>query len=209
MSWLSRSRPTPETDRQPGAGGGEHPAAEERAAPGIAALFDGLKPDGSHAVLDLGPGTGGHLRLYRPFARQVGFADLVPEPPRGPGWAAALKALPPRPGRPYDIVLLWNVFDRLAPAERSVLMDRVVELTGPGARLYTVVESSETASSRPMGFTLLDLERISQEPLGPPEPARERVLPAEVERLLSPFEVMRAFTLRLGWREYVAVRRRS
>lgn len=209
MSWLSRSRPTTRSDPEPGAGGGEHGDAEERAAPGIAALFDGLDQDGDHAVLDLGPATDRHLRLYRSFARQIGFADLLPEPPRGRGWAAALDALPSRPSRPFDIVLLWNLFDRLAPTERSSLMERVVELTGPGARLYTVVEASESASSRPMGFTLVDLGRVSQEPLGPPEPARERLLPAEVERLLSPFEVMRAFTLRLGWREYVAVRRRS
>jgi hypothetical protein len=33
------------------------------------------------------------------------------------------------------------------------------------------------------------------------------LLPAQVEKLLEPFDVVRAFTLRTGMREYMAVKR--
>jgi hypothetical protein len=38
-------------------------------------------------------------------------------------------------------------------------------------------------------------------------PARDPLLPAQVERLLAPFEVAHAFTLKSRLREYVVVRR--
>ena len=44
------------------------------------------------------------------------------------------------------------------------------------------------------------------EPAGAPRPARSPLLPAEVERLLAPFHVVRAFTLKGGLREYLGVR---
>ena len=176
----------------------------ERTSPGLSALFGALKEDGRHAILDLGPAGNRHLKLFGRFARQIRFAGLVPGPPRGPALSAALEALPPNPEQPYDVVLAWDIFDRLNPVERAVLVDRLVEVSAPDARLYAVVDSTGDATTRPFRLTVLDVDRVSQESVGPSEPAEAHLLPAHVERLLGPFEVVHAFSLRIGQREYVA-----
>jgi hypothetical protein len=171
------------------------------------ALFEGLSEDGRHVILDLGPAAGSHLRLYGRFAREVRFAGLLPRPPRGRALTEALAALPRRPDRPYDIVLAWNVLDLLSPEERELLIHEVAGLTASGARLYALVDASEEPTTRPFRFALEDLGHVRQEAAGPPESAPRKLLPAGVERLLAPFEVSRAFTLRSALREYVAVKR--
>ncbi len=202
MSWLGRTReaePPPGEQEAP-------PAPVERAAPGVAALFEGLAEDGRHAVLDLGPASGEHLRIFRRYGRRVCFGDLLPNPPRGEAWREALAAVPVHPGGSYDVVLLWDVLDRVAESEREALVARLVELTSPGARLWAVVESSDEVESRSRRYALRGVDRVAWEPAGPVEPGGRKLLPAEVERLLQPFEILRAFTLRSGFREYVAAR---
>lgn len=180
------------------------PPTIERAAPGVAALFQGLRRDGGYAILDMGPAVDPHLRLYGRYARQVRFAGLVPNPPRGEDWTEAVRALPPNPDQPYDLVLMWDLLDRLIPEERPRLMARVTELTAPHARMHLMVDSSGAPITRPLRFTLLDVDRVAQQPVGGPVPAQRQLLPAQLERLLVPFEVVHAFTLRVGFREYMA-----
>jgi hypothetical protein len=209
VGWLGRLRHKPAQDLRPGAEEPERPREAlppplERAAPGVAALFAGLSADGSHSVLDLGPAAENHLDLYGRFSRQIRVADLLTDPPRGPDWAAALQALPPHPRKPYDVVLVWDLLDRLWPEARPALIKRLAELTAPCAGLYVIVDVSGAPTTRPLRFTLLDLDRMVQSVVGPPRPAHGPLLPAQLERLLDPFRVERAFTLRGGLREYVA-----
>jgi hypothetical protein len=207
VDWLRRSRHTPPGDSGPGERRQAGPTPTVRAAPGIVALFDGLSGDGRHAVLDLGPAAEIHLRLFSVFSRQVRFADLLTQPLHGPALAGALRALPPGPQQPYDVVLAWDLLDRLIPEERPRVIERLHQLTAPGARLHIIVNASGEPTVRRLRYTLVDLERISQNAVGPPVPAQRQLLPAEVERLLAPFEVVRAFTLRMGLREYLAVKK--
>lgn len=179
----------------------------ERPSPGAAALFDALVPDGRHSILDLGLAGDLHLRLLSRYSRQIRFAGLLPEPPEEDAWTSALAALPPNTHHPYDVVLAWDILDRIDPPQRLTLMARLAELTAPTARLYAVVDTSGATTTRPLRSTLIDVNRVSMQPVGPPEPARPALLPAPVERLLAPFEVTQAFTLRSGLREYVALKR--
>ena len=207
MDWLRRIRRGPARD---GAGTVPEetvPAPIERAAPGVAALFAGVSEDKSHAVLDFGAAAETSLRLYSGFARRIRFADLLMDTPHGEAWAAALRALPPHPDQPYDLVMVWNLLDCLAREERPPLVERLTQLTASGARLYVVVDVSGEPNPHPLRFTLPSVDRVGQQAVGPPRPAQPQLLPAEVERLLTPFRVVHAFTLRLGLREYVAVRR--
>lgn len=206
MSWLERIRPTRPEATRPSEPVAEVRAPTERAAPGVAALFAGLGPGEGHSVLDLGPAAESHLRLYCGFARQIRFADLLPQPPRGAALRAALGALPPNDRLPYDLVLGWNLLDRLDPEERTLVVGRLAEITAADARLYIVVDASGASTTQPLRFNLLDVDRVSQRPVGRPVPAHRQLLPAQVERLLAPFEVVHAFTLRTGLREYVAVK---
>lgn len=207
MAWLSRLR-RPSQANTPVAEEPGEPSrpSVERGAPGIAALFSDLREDGTHAVLDMGASAETKLRLYSRYARRIRFADLLSDPPRGSAWPGALEALQPHPQQLFDLVLAWNLLDRLPPAERPPLIRRLDQLTTADARIYLLVDASGEPTAPPLRFSLLELDRVSQEPVGPPTPCHAQLLPAEVERLLAPFEVVRAFTLRLGLREYVAMK---
>ena len=207
MGWLRRTGPP-----APGEAGKAEPREAagptevERSAPGIAALFADLNEDGSHAVLDLGSATETNFELYGRYARRIRFADLLTAPMRGEPWAGALRSLPDPSDRPYDLVLLWNLLDLVPPGERPLVVKRMARLTAPGARLYCLVDASREPTTQPLRFTIRDLDRVAQQAVGDPHPAGPELLPAEVERLLMPFEVTHAFTLRLGYREYVAAK---
>ena len=196
MGWLQRLR------KQPTAA----PAAVERATPGVAALLSGVDRNESHSVLDLGPAADASLRVYGRFARRVRFADLIGAA-GSDEWAATLAALPAQADNPYDLIFAWDRLDRLSKEERPALIRRLVEVTAPGARLHLVVESSGKRSIEPQRFTLLDVDRVRSEATGPARPGPAPVLPGEVERLLTPFQVVGGYTLKIGVREYLAVRR--
>jgi hypothetical protein len=182
------------------------PASVERAAPGVASLLEGLTADGTLSVLDLGSASESSFRLYAQFARRIRFADVLVGSSSPGGFPARLEALGPGCQAPFDLVLAWNILDWLRKEDRSALVERLVHLTTPEAKLYVLVDASERPNTYPHRFTLLDRDRVLQQPVGPSKPAHPQLLPAEVERLLTPFRVSQGFCLRQGWREYVAVK---
>lgn len=204
MGWLRRGRREPPTEEQEPEESA--PPRVERAAPGVAALLGGLRETGGHAVLDMGPAVDENLRIYGRFARRVRFADLLKALPSGASWAVALRDVPQHPEQAYDLVLTWNLLDRMVPEQRHLLVERLLEITAPGARLYFAVDTSGERTTHPFRFRLLDEGRVLQEVVGAPHPAWPPILPAEMERLIEPFHVTQAFVLRIGVREYVAVR---
>lgn len=209
MGWLERigGGPGPEEEKETGQGPEDRqPAPVRRSAPALAAALEGLDAGEGHAILDMGIGTRAHLCLYGRFARRIRFAGFLPEPPRGPEARDAILALPSDPERPYDVVLLWDLLDWLAPERRALLIERLAGMTAPGARLYAVVRATRETALRPLRHTPLAADRVEQVPAGPRRPADHPLLPAEMKRVLAPFRVRRAFTLRLGLREYLAVK---
>jgi len=182
------------------------PEPVERPTPGVAALLEGVSEDRSHAVLDLGPASAASLRVYSRFARRIRFADLLTPAMSPEGCAEALEDVPAQPDRPYDLVFAWDVLDRLFPEERPRLVKRLAELGSADARLHVVTEASGRSAVHPLRFSLLDVDRMRHEVTGPARPTRRQLLPAELERLLAPFQVVHAFTLKGGLREYVAIR---
>lgn len=204
MGWLRRGGRSP---RGSDDGSDREPFSEpvERSAPGVAALLDEVGEDGSHAVLDLGPSVSANLDLYRRFAGTVRFADLLDVRSRA-GLRNALEEIPARPDRSYDLIFAWDTLDRLYPPERPLLMERLVEVSAPDARLHAVFRATDTEATPPLRFVLLDVDRVRCEPAGPPRSPGPRLLPTEVEELLKPFEVIKGFTLRGQLREYVAAR---
>lgn len=177
-----------------------------RSAPGLAELFGDLGQGEPRSVLDLGPASGDNLRLYSSLTRRVRFADLLSTRPPEESPVPALEALVHLPEHPYELVLAWNVLDHVVPAHRTAVVAAIVDLMAPGARLHLMLDMSEEPFVRPLRFSLVDRQRLHQVPVGPPRPALPRPVPADVERLLGPLRVVRAFVLRDGMREYVAVR---
>jgi hypothetical protein len=185
---------------------GAEPA--ERVAPGLAAFFHGVTEDGSHAVLDLGTGASASLGVYSRLARRVRFADVLTAAASASGWAEVLESLPALPDRPYDLVIAWDVLDQLPGQDRRGLMERLVEITAPDARMYLLSASPDVTPIGLLRYELMDLDRMRYETTGEPRPTYARLMPAELQRLLSPFQLLRGFSTQLGLREYVAERSR-
>ena len=178
----------------------------ERRSPGLSALFDALAPDGLHSILDLGPASGAHLVLLSRYASQIRFANLLTSAAPGSGGYEAVRALAANPERPYDVVLAWDVLDRLDAEGRSSLMAKLMEVTAPRARVYAIAAGEGAARSAALAFTLLDFDRVLERPTGVTIGTGQPLLPAQMERVLAPFEVKSAFMLRTGAREYVAIK---
>jgi hypothetical protein len=166
-----------------------------------------LGEERSYAVLDLGTASDANLRAYGRFARWVQFADLLRETTASRTQTAAAGQLPTDlpPDRFYDLVFGWDVLDRLRTDDRAQLANWLAEITRPSARLHFIVRG-EHGIAVPLRFTLLDTDRIRFEPTSTWPLPGPRLLPAEVAKLLAPFRVAHAFSLRSGLREYVAVR---
>ncbi len=206
MIWRERVRRAPEPSRPSESASGV-PGPAERASPGLAALFESLGAGAVHSVLDLGPANGRHLKVLSRVARQIRFAGLVPRSCVGEAWAVALRALPPNVDFPYDVVLAWDLLNLLDPDERAAAMTHLADITASRARLHVIVDGTGATTIQPLAFTLLEPGRIAEQATGPRAPVSHPLLPAQVERVLAPFEVVRAFVLRTGVREYVAMKR--
>ena len=207
MQWVRRieRHPLPAglAPERPGTG----PA--ERLAPGLATFFRGVSEDRSHAVLDLGPGASSSLRVYSRFARWVRFADVLTAAGSPSGWPEVLGSLPPHSERPFDLVIAWDVLDRLPAENRRDLAKRLAAITAPDARLFLLSAAPDVVPIGSLRFTLVDLDRMRYESTGEAHPAHATPMPAELQRVLVPFEVLRGFSTQLGLREYVAERRRN
>ena len=207
MGWLQRFRGDDSGAAAPEAAGASgSPAPSERASPGLAMVFERLSPDGRHSILDLGTASRVRLRLLGRYARQIRFAGVVP-PPVSTDLASLVAEIPAHPQRPYDLVLAWDILDHLDAPLQAALVRRIAEITSPDAWLYVVARSDGRDTVRPRSIDLLDLDRVAERTLGPPLPAGPEVLPAQMEKLLEPFRVVRGVSLRTGSREYVATRR--
>jgi hypothetical protein len=205
VGWLARIRGEAEGETRAVEDAGDAGASSvvERASPGLSALFGLMKADGRHSVLDLGEGNNRQMEALAPYARLIRFIGLVP----GTGDAAAVadpSVLPEHPEYPYDVVLAWGVLDRLGPETRLALIRRLTAITAPDARMYASVSGPGVTIVQPVRATLVGVGRVEEEPVGEPRPTGPQLLPAQVEKLLSPWTVSQAFSLRSGVREYVA-----
>jgi len=213
MNWLARlvggGEKTPTLDDASDA-----PVREDsqvRPSLGVGAVFDGLRENGDHAVLDLGRSAEASFEVYGRYARRIRFADLlrtdVAESLAAATPASLDASIPAQADHPYDVILAWDVLDRVAREGREPLMHALAERSAVGARMHIVIDPSEAPTTTRYRFTAVGVDRVRYEPAGEVVRAAPPILPAEVERLLDPFEVLRAFTSRSGLREYVAIRR--
>jgi hypothetical protein len=208
MAWWKRRGPrSPDSDSEEKTkdkGPDERPdqrAGAQGALPGLGTLLRD-EEGGNHSILDLGPALPANFRIYTRFARRIRFLDLPKTLSDGGG--GGLPEVPPHPTHPYDMILGWDLLDRLPPEARPDLLRRIIQVSASEASLHVLLRASGERSSPPLRFRLLSTDRVVREPTGAPVPTRSPILPAELERLIDPFQVTRAFTLKGGLREYVA-----
>lgn len=202
MGLFGRGGRTPPPDAPP-AEEQQVPEPSERSAQALGALFEGLRDDGSHTVLDLGSASVGSFDTLGRFARRVRFAGLLAE---GVPTDRDVAAVPTYEGHPYDVILAWHLLDLVAPRERPALVRALTRISTPRARLYLVSDTARGAHTPRLGYELRGTDRVVERVVGPPGPRWPEMLPADLERLLEPFRVVRAVVLKGGRREYLAVR---
>lgn len=158
------------------------------------------------SLLDLCEATDANLRFYGRFARWIRFADVAGARRAGTPPEARLGEVGQGAEVPYDLILAWNTLDLLGGAERRALVDSLASMTAPGAYLHALVDLSGRGMVQPRRFSIIDGHRVSEVIAGAPQTVYPELVPADVEGLLAPFRVIRAFVLRDGLREYLAVR---
>jgi hypothetical protein len=196
--------------RQPAVAGGpgaSGPAAGpiERGSAGLAALFEGVPKSRGLALLDLGAADGDSLAVYQRFARWIRFADVLTAAATPTGWPETLRSLPANPPRPYDLVFAWDALERLPPEEHPRLLARLSAISARGAKLLILLQAPDDPSLHLLSFSLRSTGRLRAEPTGEIRPPHPSIPPAAVKGLLEPFRLHRAFTTRVGLREYVAI----
>ena len=175
----------------------------ERGSAGLAALFDEVPADRSHAILDLGAAAAPSFAVYGRYARWIRFADVLTA--ASTASAEAVADLPANPRRPYDLLFGWDIFDRLPAATRHLWIARLAEVAAPGARLLIVLKSPEENSQYLHRFTVLAADRLRIDPGGELRPPPPAIAPAKVKGVIAPFHLRNAFTTRVGLREYIAI----
>ncbi len=203
VQWVRRAAPEPRIERP----SPPHPDPEAagRVMPGLAAFFERITPDRGRKVLDLGNGDGASLAVYARYARWVRFADILAEATT-PDWGTSIDNIPRPPHGAYDVILIWDILDRLSPADRGGFIGRLSRICAPDALMHAIVESSDEAGGDLLHFSLPGPDRLHFVRSGRPRPAHAPMKPAEVKGVLKPFHLLRAFSTRTGLREYVAVR---
>ena len=204
MGWLDGllRAPPGQGERDGGVEEEDVPGVERR-SPGLALLFEGLSADGRHAILDLGLASASRLTLLGPFSRQIRFAGLVPPDPTSE--TPLVESIPADPRRPFDVVLAWDILDYLGESGGRALVRRLDAVTTDDAVLYAAVSSQTAGGASPaVRMELVALDRVRHDTTDSTRPTSGGLLPARVEKVLSPFRVVRAISLRMGLREYVA-----
>lgn len=189
-----------------GAGVHQPTGPVERVSAGLGAFFEGVPADRSRAILDLGGADGVSLEVYGRYARWTRFADVLVAAGAPGGGEDAIAEIPENPQRPYDLVLGWDVLDRLPPEARAPLVRRIADVAGGDARLFLLLASPDATMYELLRWTVRSPERLRFEPDGGFRPPHPPVAPADVKPLLAPFKVRHAVTTRAGFREYVAFR---
>lgn len=145
MSWLARFRssrpgaapvalePEPEPTPAPVIESHRSPALEEIVA-------TARRRGGTLAVLDLGAARPSTFLFLEPLCRRLGVADL--EAGLGRGHNAELSNLLPEPDTPWDLVLVWDLLDRLERPVAKRLAKRLESQLAPGAMIHLLASRS-------------------------------------------------------------------
>lgn len=178
---------------------------EAHAAPGLDLLLTEMPRDRSWRVLDLGPAIADNVAALGPCVAQLYVVDLFRES-TGAVPASALDALLSGPEGAFDLVLAWDALCYLSPEPAARFVAHLAGLCRRGGRLHALVFAADAMPASPGRYRMLEGGRLRYEPISGDSVGAPQLKPAEVEKLLSGFQVDHAFLLSHGVREYVATR---
>jgi len=202
---------------------------EVHTSPALRALVHRLRRSAPPAILDLGPAVGVNVEFFSAFSSRLTIADLhgslaaderlavrfseQPEPALSellsPGEPSPGDSgdSSPRPGRRYDVVLVWDLFNYLTREQMEALGQHLGRLTRPGAHLLTLVATAPQIPAEPIVYKIDDEDHLRYTIRSSRPRKSPRWAPADLGRSLAGFTVDRSYLLRHGVQEYLMLRK--
>jgi hypothetical protein len=183
-------------------------------SPTLKALVSRLSSESSYQILDLGAASGANVEFFSRFSGRLQIADLpdalaseelrsllLADP------AAAFRRVLPVAREPFDVVLVWDLFNYLSREQLGCLAAHLGRLCRSGALMLAFISTTREMSSVPMVFKIVDEQTVLVQPQTGALRPSPRFPPAEVERLTSGFVVVQSVLMRHGIQEYLLLRR--
>ncbi len=181
-------------------------------APLFEQLVEGLEEDRRHVVLDCGAARAGTIHLLSRYRCRLDVLDLavmLPELNAAQADPQARRAvltrqLPTAQDEPAELVFCWNLLNYLQPGDITTLIEGLLPLLAPAARLHALIEySSPLMPAGPghwvpdqTGRLFADQEDVEQIPA-------PRYSPKALERMMPQLKPERSMLLGNGLREHL------
>jgi len=104
------------------------------------------------------------------------------------------------------VVMAWDLVSHVEPNVVRSVISRLHAVCRQGAKLFMMTYAGATMPALPQVFEIRTADRLLYRPASSDLVSAGDLPPAEVERLLTGFQVESSFLLRHGVREYAATR---
>ncbi len=162
-------------------------------------------------VLDLGPAVGSNVEFLSEYGCRLSIEDLyltrttaVDGEELGTEFFEQLVPLPDGPQ--FDAVFAWDLFNYLSRKELGRLTARLRQACKPGAQVMALIWIHKSIPAQPIRFRYRRKDQLHYDRRTALERSGPRFQPAEINQLMSGFQVARSFLRRHGIQEYLFVR---
>jgi len=177
---------------------------------GLNALLRFLQSNRKYHILDLGPALGANLEFWSHFLCRLTVEDFYSEyragtdaEPEAPRESLIADLLSFDDQTAFDIILAWDLFNYLGPAEIVPLVRRLSRWCRQGTVMFALISSLLHIPTKPSLFRILDRERMTCQARTLETRPCTRHQPRDLARLLAGYEVTCSYLLRNGSQEYL------
>jgi len=183
-------------------------------SPGLKAVWQRLPRSHPPVILDLGPPIAANLAALQNFTQLFCILDLLRDLRSEPGRPSRMRSrvsdvlvrTPVDQSASFDVILAWDVLDYVDESESATIVRWLAVHATQKAQIFTVFSTGGVIPDQPSGFAMVGDDRIERRVPTPGVRPGRGLTPAEIDRLLGPFQVTRSFLLPHGAREVVAQR---
>lgn len=212
MSWFSFRTARREAAAPPLAAAA--PAAAEpeiHRSLALPSVFETMARGPKPHILDLGPAIGANVEFLSEFGCRLSIQDLyltrttaADGEELGPEFFEQL--VPLSDGPQFNVVFAWDLFNYLSRKELGRLTARLRQACRPGAQVLALIWIHKSIPAQPIRFRFRGTDKLHYDRRTALERPGPRFQPAEINQLMSGFQVDRSFLLRHGIQEYLFVR---
>jgi len=184
------------------------PVAQEHQSLAFRQLLGELSGGKKKRVLDLGRAIGSNVSFFSQFSCKLFIADIHQSLPslsgdREPFEESVREMLPGGDVAPVDLILAWDLFNYMEPAQIGTLTEALAPLSTRETLLFAMISTLKEIPHKPLDYEIRDSQTLSYEAdprLKIPCPRYKEPL---LERTMPSFAVETSFLLRNGTQEYL------